>query len=130
MCYVRLARGRLISDRSSHPILSGVILREKQKQSQDWAKFRQLPWGWRLALCVWKHGVYTNIVTFLSLQHLQKLCSLLGVGGSGIVFLVDQGTDFLGNGLRRHYFHNSHPQGLEEGKRAGFMRLGLIKSKI
>ena len=37
------------------------------------------------------------------------------VGGSSIAFLVDQGTEFLGNGLRRRYFHNSCPQGLGKG---------------
>lgn len=36
---------------------------------------------------------------------------LLDVGGSGVAFLVDQGTEFLGNGLRSCYFHNSHSPG-------------------
>lgn len=89
-------------------------------QSTGWAEFRQLPWGWRLALCLWICALYMNAVTFLSLQHpLQKLPTrisrLVDLGGFGIAFLVDQGTVFLGTGLRRHYFHNSHPQGLGEG---------------
>lgn len=110
-----------------------VILREKQMWTWDQAEFRQLPWGWRFALCVWIHGLYMNAVTFLSLQcPLQKLSSrmsrLLDVGGSGTAFLVDWGTKFLGNDLRRCYFCNSHPQGLEEGRGRGrFVRLAIIK---
>lgn len=43
--------------------------------------------------------------------------SLVGCGWIRhcISFLVDQGTEFLGNGLGRCYFHNSHPQGLGGG---------------
>lgn len=44
-----------------------LILRGKQMQGKDWAKFTQLPWGGSLAFHVWIHALYMNTVTFLSL---------------------------------------------------------------
>lgn len=110
---MQLSRGRPISDRSSHHKLGegkeNSELRPGRVQASSLG-------AWRLALRMGSHALYVNTVAFQPLQKLSsRMSHSLHVGGSNTTFLVDQGTEFLGNCLRRCYFHNSGPQGLGEG---------------
>lgn len=104
------------------PTLCRVVRNPEGKASAEprWSRVQAASLGTEVSPDVGSRGLRTDAATFLSPRHpLQNLRSRMSpssdVGGSGVAFLADRGTEFLGNGLRRGYFHNSHPQGLGGG---------------